>query len=176
MPTTHTVFTESFQRSGKIKSGPKAGQDYVAYDFKASDGRRYGTFNNPGLAQAATSTIGKPVVIEYTEKQSGDFTNYNLVSVKLDEAQQSQPLSSRSETYPVEQQPAPQNPAPVNNSADRQTQINRSAGVARAIEAHNAGIIQIDSFTDVEVYAEQVKDYIENGPSDYDDPTDDLPF
>lgn len=52
----------------------------VVYDISASDGRKYGTFD-ADLANKANSYAGQDVVLDYEERQKGQYTNYDLKGI-----------------------------------------------------------------------------------------------
>lgn len=115
MPTTQVTLTKHFQENGESN-----GKAWTRNDFKTADGTRYSTFDGD-LASQAKGLLNKPINLEYEIKERGQYVNNTILSIS--------PISGVAETTFQSNGSQPTTP-----QADRQEQINRSAGLARAIE------------------------------------------
>ena len=112
---TQVTLTQHYQSRGTNSRG-----DWTRNDFKTDDGQKFQTFDFK-LASRVKSLMGQLIEIEYEPKENGQYVNFEIVDVT--------PLGGSS--------PAPAQQAQVQAVAStdsRQEQINRSAGLARAIE------------------------------------------
>ena len=76
MPSTVTTLTEVRTKSGSSARGP-----WTMTIFKAADGREYTTFKGD-LASKANALLNQTVELEYSERQNGQYTNYDLEGVE----------------------------------------------------------------------------------------------
>lgn len=115
MVTTVTI-TKHFQANGNSN-----GRAWTRNDFRTDDGGKFQTYDGD-VASQVKALMNQPVEIEYTVKENGQYVNNEIVSVRA--------LNGAAPT------PAPvqANGQPTTPADDRQVMINRSAGLARAIE------------------------------------------
>lgn len=115
----------TFTYSRVIKTGTNARGPWTLRGYKAADGREFSDLG-PALAPGVYD-------IEYETVQNGNFTNYRLKSATPVEEASRVLLPPTVGEYTV-------SPKTVSQE-ERQTIINRSASLARAIESVDAGII-----------------------------------
>jgi hypothetical protein len=133
--------------TGVFRNGPYNGKhgEFTRFDVKGSDGRKYQTLKD-GLGVKAEGLKGQTVKITYHEKQSGEYTNYEIDSLEA-----------------VGGESAPQ--ATGRNDSDRQARIERQSARRDAI-ALLAAAGQLGPETDMSVVynlADELAAYAEHG-------------
>lgn len=115
MKTTVTL-TQHYKNPGSTN-----GRDWIRHDFKTDDGQKFQTFDGD-LASQVVAYLNQPVELEYQPQERGQYVNNEIKSVA--------PLSNGAAPAAV----TTAYTTPPAAYDDLQTQINRSAGLARAIE------------------------------------------
>lgn len=113
MPTTRVTLTKHFQDSGESN-----GRAWTRNDFLTADGQRFKTFD-ADIATEAKRLLNQQVAIQYEIKENGQRVNWMIQEIT--------PIGGAAPVARVEGHP-------TTPADDRQVQINRSAGLARAIE------------------------------------------
>jgi len=144
-------------KTGQGQSGP-----WVLKAYRDAGGNKYQTFK-PELQQIADGLLNQPVSITWETQDRLDRngqtrTNNVLTSI---EAAQGAPAAQ----VAAPQVAAPQAAAAAPAGDSRGAVINRSAALARAIEAHAAGIAVVSSPVQLFAIADLFVGYIEGGSS-----------
>lgn len=115
----------------------KYGQKTV-WNVKASDGRRYGTFDAE-LGQLAGRLRGQAAVIEYRERQKGEYTNYDIEALRASEFN---PVAGESRDTPKAQEGVRQAPVASYGPSDKDSSIARAVALKAAVELAAGGVIE----------------------------------
>ncbi len=134
----------------------KTGKPWTRFDVVDTNDVRYKTFNLQ-LGQLAENAEGKTVGLEFHVEQQGNYSNNILDNIDLNGSNGDAPadpeLFTTSFSVPVTVRP----------SDDKQTVINRSASLARAIETAAAGIVTVTDPKQLFQIADEYVKYIEQG-------------
>ena len=160
-----TFIEYNVPKTGNGQYGP-----WSLHQFKDAGGNKYQTFKDE-IANVARGLMNTPVSVTYDvetrsytkqDGTAGQAQNNVLTSVEAANGQQA--IVQQSVVAPVSapvSAPALAQPTPAQD--DRQTIINRSAALARAIEAHAAGISAVSDPSQLELIANLFVKYIETG-------------
>lgn len=157
--------------SYEVKTGQGQKGPWTLKTYKDAGGNKFQTFD-AALQNVADGLIGQAATVtfeveprQYTDSQGTPRTANNNVLKSIEAAGQQQAFTpnqvSGSSTLPL----APATVvAPAAQVIDqRQTLINRSAALARAIEAHAAGIAKVTDPQQLAAIADLFVKYIETG-------------
>ncbi len=143
----------------------KTGKPWTRFDVVDTNDVRYKTFNFQ-LGQLAENAEGKTVGLEFHVEQQGNYSNNILDSIDLNASQN----GHHPEEFggpPAEQrataQAILQTGVAIGAGQDKQTIINRSASLARAIETAAAGIVTVTDPKQLFQIADEYVKYIEQG-------------
>jgi hypothetical protein len=135
------------------------GEQTTVYSFKASDGRKYDTFRRD-IAVPGSTLRGKTVVIDYKERKKGEYTNYDLLSIR--EAADAVLLQG------FKQEPTPN----ISSQSDKDVSIARAVALKAAVETAVGLQIETDK-EGVVAIAGFYADWLLNGTA-VAEPSDDL--
>ncbi len=131
MATTQVTLTKHFQATGQRQNG----DTWTRNDFKTADDLKFQTFDGT-LASKAKSLLNVPVTLTYEPKERGQFVNNEITDIEpvTGEAPAPSPVAANGQPTAAHQDL-------------KQDVINRSAGLARAIEFLSvAGEPVLDAF------------------------------
>lgn len=131
-PETLTVTTTLVEHDSKSGTGKKG--RWVLNLFEDEHGDTYQTFDRALASEAADLLDVEGVEIEYTEEENGDFTNFVIQAVTGPDSVTAKPKSRARSNGNGSSRSNGNGRGGRGNDADRQKVINRSAGLARAIE------------------------------------------
>jgi hypothetical protein len=160
-----TLVEYSVPKTGQSQHGP-----WSLHVFKDAGGNKYQTFKDD-VANVARGLMNTPVSVtydvetrNYQDQQGQARQAQNNVLTSVEAANGQQTVGG----FPAGQQAATAAPvaaqtAPAQSSDPRGTIINRSAALARAIEAHAAGIAVVQDPSQLAAVADLFVKYIETG-------------
>ena len=122
------------------------GEAKRVFDIKASDGRKYGTFNRK-LAEQAGTLKGQVVDIEYSVRVKGDYTNYSLEGLRASESATASTVATNTSSSSEGVSgalTAPQAPSTTVTSKDEQ--IARAVALKAAVEVVSSGYAEGNIF------------------------------
>lgn len=132
MESITTVLVDHDSKSGNGKKGR-----WVLNLFEAENGDSFQTFDR-AIASEALDLLDQEVEIEYEEEQNGDFTNFVIQSITAVGEGGSKRRTSRkssSRTNGSRSSSRSNGRSSGGSDTNKQTVINRSAALARAIES-----------------------------------------
>lgn len=147
MVTEVVTFTEVSKKTGSTNKGP-----WTMFLFSNGNGGKFQTFDY-GLGTKAEARIGQPLKIEYHPEERNGFVNNVLDAIHPFEEGSAEPwkdvdggktpaVPASAAAVAAAAAAAQQTTTGYQAVQDRQTIINRSAALARAIECVQAGVIE----------------------------------
>ena len=164
-----TLVSLEVPKSGNGEHGP-----WSLYVFKDTGNVKYQTFNDD-LANVGRGLLNQPVALTFEQEtntrtingEPKTFTNNKITSIEAAHGAQPQlptPQPQVQQQAAQQQvQPQPIVPQVVTHTDEKQTVINRSAALARAIETVAAGIATVTSVQQLFAIADSYLPYIERG-------------